>query len=30
LCAKSGIAIAEMGDVNDDFVIAVAAVTVGY
>jgi uncharacterized protein (TIGR02058 family) len=30
LLAKSGIAIAEMGDVNDDFVIAVAAVTVGY
>ena len=30
LLAKSGIAIPEMGDKNDDFVIAVASVTVGY
>jgi uncharacterized protein (TIGR02058 family) len=36
LLAKSGIAIPEMGDVddegrpNDDFVIAVASITVGY
>ena len=28
--AKSGIAIPEMGDRNDDFVIAVASITVGY
>jgi|TARA_B110000971_G_scaffold221038_1_gene266574 uncharacterized protein (TIGR02058 family) len=30
LLAKSGIAIAEMGDTNDDFVIVVASITVGY
>uniref|UniRef100_A0A7S0SHI2 Uncharacterized protein n=1 Tax=Mantoniella antarctica TaxID=81844 RepID=A0A7S0SHI2_9CHLO len=30
LLAKSGIAIPEMGDKNDDFVICVASVTVGY
>ena len=30
LMAKSGIAIPEMGDKNDDFVIAVASITVGY
>ena len=30
LNAKSAIAIAEMGDRNDDFVICVAAVSVGY
>ena len=30
LLAKSGIAIPEMGDKNDDFVICVASITVGY
>jgi uncharacterized protein (TIGR02058 family) len=30
LLAKSGIAIPEMGDTNDYFVIAVASITVGY
>jgi uncharacterized protein (TIGR02058 family) len=28
--AQSGIALAEMGDKNDDMIIAVAVVTVGY
>jgi uncharacterized protein (TIGR02058 family) len=28
--ASSGIAIAELGDKNDDMIIAVACVTVGY
>ena len=30
LCCQSGVAIAELGDKNDDMLIAVAAVTVGY
>ena len=30
LCCNSGIAIPELGDKNDDMLIAVAAVTVGY
>jgi hypothetical protein len=28
--AQSGIALAEMGDKNDDMIIAVAVITVGY
>ena len=30
LCCNSGISIPELGDKNDDMIIAVAAVTVGY
>jgi len=30
LCCNSGVAIPELGDKNDDMLIAVAAVTVGY
>ena len=30
LCCQSGVTIAELGDKNDDMLIAVAAVTVGY
>lgn len=30
LCCNSGVAIPELGDKNDDMLIAVAAVTVGF
>ena len=30
LCCNSGVSIPELGDKNDDMIIAVAAVTVGY